>query len=126
MAVNETPLPSFVKEGAQQLDKEILASMVNYRVVGGTVVSGQTLAAGTLLGRVTASGKYAAYNDALATGVEVCKGILLKAVAAVGGDVLCDILVSGTVKYDQLVGYDAAALVDLKGTVDTVRNELKF
>ena len=52
-----------------------------------TIVSGQNLKAGRVLGRITASGKFAAYDDALATGVEVARAILADDVDATGGDV---------------------------------------
>lgn len=60
MAVNELSLPS-VGITAEQTDLEILFSTVGLAKKGVTVVTGQDLASGTVLGRVTSSGKYAAY-----------------------------------------------------------------
>lgn len=60
-----------------------------------TVVSGQNLAFGAVVGKITASGKYAAYNNAAATGVEVAAGVLLEAANASGGDVKAVILKRG-------------------------------
>lgn len=51
-----------------------------------TVVSGQTLAAGTVLGKITASGKYKAYDDDNSDGSEAAVGILYADVDASGGD----------------------------------------
>lgn len=51
-----------------------------------TVVSGQNLAAGTVLGKVTASGKYAAYAGGAADGTETAVGVLYAAVDASAGD----------------------------------------
>lgn len=51
-----------------------------------TVLSGQDLAAGAVLGIVTASGKYAEYNNAASDGTEVAAGVLFAAVDATGGD----------------------------------------
>lgn len=51
-----------------------------------TVVDGQTLVAGEVVGVVTASGKYAVYNNAAADGTEVAAGILFDAVTASGAD----------------------------------------
>lgn len=51
-----------------------------------TIVSGETLAAGTVLGKITASGKYAAYDNAAADGTEVAAGVLYEAVDASAGD----------------------------------------
>lgn len=51
-----------------------------------TVVSGQNLKAGAVLGLITASGKYAAYDDGAATGIEDAAGILLADVDASDAD----------------------------------------
>ena len=51
-----------------------------------TVLSGQTLSAGAVLGRITASGKYKALAPAANDGSEVAAGILFDAVGASGGD----------------------------------------
>lgn len=51
-----------------------------------TVVSGQNLAAGTVLGKITASGKYTAYDPTASTGQEAAAGVLLFAVNATSAD----------------------------------------
>lgn len=51
-----------------------------------TVVSGQDLAAGTVVGKITASGKYTAYDDDNVDGSQTAAGILYAAVDASGGD----------------------------------------
>jgi hypothetical protein len=51
-----------------------------------TVVSGQDLAAGAVLGKITASGKYTAVAPAASDGSESAAGILYEAVDASGGD----------------------------------------
>jgi hypothetical protein len=51
-----------------------------------TVVSGQVLDAGTVVGKVTATGKYAIYSNGASDGTEVAAGVLLNAVDASGGD----------------------------------------
>ena len=51
-----------------------------------TVVSGQDLAAGDVVGIVTASGKYAIYDDAETDGTETAAGILFDAVDASAAD----------------------------------------
>lgn len=58
-----------------------------YHVDEVTLVSGQNLAAGAVLGRITASGKYTIYSNAAVDGSEVAAGILLGAVNASAGDV---------------------------------------
>lgn len=51
-----------------------------------TVISGQTLAAGDVVGKITASSKYTAYDDAAGDGSEVAAGILFDAVDASSAD----------------------------------------
>lgn len=51
-----------------------------------TVVSGQNLAAGTVVGKITASGKYTAYDDDNGDGSEAAAGILVCAVDATDAD----------------------------------------
>lgn len=51
-----------------------------------TIVSGQNLVAGTVVGKITASGKYTAYDDDNSDGSQTAAGILYAAVDASGGD----------------------------------------
>lgn len=51
-----------------------------------TVVSGQNLAAGTVVGRITASGKITAYDDDNADGSQTAVGALYAAVDASAAD----------------------------------------
>jgi len=51
-----------------------------------TIVSGQDLVAGTVVGKITASGKYTAYDDDNADGSQAAAGILYDAVDASAAD----------------------------------------
>lgn len=51
-----------------------------------TIVSGQNLKTGTVLGKITASGKYAAYDNTASDGRETAAGVLIGDVDASGGD----------------------------------------
>ena len=51
-----------------------------------TVLSGETLEAGAVLGKVTGSGKYKALDPAAVDGSEVAAGVLYDAVDASGAD----------------------------------------
>lgn len=51
-----------------------------------TVISGQNLAAGTVLGKITASDKYTLHNNAASDGSESAVAILRDAVDASAGD----------------------------------------
>jgi hypothetical protein len=50
------------------------------------IVSGQNLAAGAVLGKITASGKYKDYDNAAADGSQAAAAVLYDAVDATGGD----------------------------------------
>jgi hypothetical protein len=64
-----------------------LAMGPGYHIDEVTLISGQNLAAGTVLGKITASGKYTTYANGASTGEEVAAGILYAATNASGGDV---------------------------------------
>jgi hypothetical protein len=64
-----------VSEGNGRISREII-----------TVLSGQTLQPGAVLGKVTASGKHKVLTPAADDGSEVAAGILYDAVDASGGD----------------------------------------
>ena len=51
-----------------------------------TVKSGQNLAAGTVVGRITASGKIAVYDNAAVDGTQTAVGVLIAAVDASAAD----------------------------------------
>lgn len=57
--------------------------------VTATLESGQDLAAGTVLGVVTASGKYTQFDQDGADGSEAAAGILVYPTDATGGDTAC-------------------------------------
>ncbi len=61
----------------------------DYPLVTGevTIVSGQNLARGALLGKITASGKYTLCDSGASDGSQVPKGILAEAVDASAADV---------------------------------------
>jgi hypothetical protein len=90
------------------------------------------LAAGTLLGKITATNKLAAYNDSLTNGVETAVAILVydTSTDASGNHYLgdsdvpsevnlphkdCSIYVAGVFRTTDLTGYNAAALADFQG-----------
>ena len=70
-----------------------------------TVVSGQNLTVGTVVGKISASGKYTAYDNDAATGEQAAAGILLFDCDASGGDAKGVILARGpaVVSRDHLV-----------------------
>ncbi|MAC56931.1 MAG: head decoration protein [Novosphingobium sp.] len=65
-----------------------LAMGIGYHVEQITVLSGENLVAGAVLGKVTASGKYVAFDNAgTDDGRRTAAGILMDKVDASGGDV---------------------------------------
>lgn len=69
-----------------------------------TLLSGQDLAAGTVLGKITASGKYAGMDTGSPDGRATAAGILLAATDASAGDVVCAaVLRDAEVNGEQLV-----------------------
>lgn len=75
---------------------------------------------GTVLGRITATGLYGPYDDALATGQQVAAGFLFNSTKVGAADVGAPMLEHGMVVEDNLPaesGYDAAAAVDMAGRI---------
>lgn len=54
-----------------------------------TLVSGQNLAAGTVLGKITASGKFAIYDNAASDGTQAAAGVLCADTDASAADTVC-------------------------------------
>ncbi len=71
--------------------------------------------AGTVVGVITASNKFAEYDDNLATGVEVAVGILLDEIDISEGDALANVALGGEFIESELTGLDANAKTDLGG-----------
>jgi len=57
-----------------------------------TILSGETIVAGHVLGKVTASGKYVEYDDGLVTGPEVAAAISVADVDAALADTLAVVI----------------------------------
>lgn len=91
----------------------------------------KTIAKGTILGRVTATNKWEAYDDGAATGVQVARGIAMYSIVTDSSgnvyygtsaaseqgnsDLTAPIYVSGDFLVAELTGLDAAGIVDLHG-----------
>lgn len=85
----------------------------------GTLVSGNDLFAGTVLGKLTANGKWTAYDNVGSDGSELASGILFDAVDASAGDAACVVLardaevIGDSLTYAVSPSGEAAAIVDL-------------
>lgn len=79
-----------------------------------TIVSGQNLPAGQVLGKITASGKYKAYDNAAVDGSQTAAGILYAATDATGGDQpATGVMRLAEVTGSLLTGLDAPGTADL-------------
>ena len=79
-----------------------------------TIAAGADLASGTVLGRVTASGKLAAYASGNSNGSENPVAVLMEDAAAASADVEAVIGFAGVYKKDNVFGLDAAAELALE------------
>lgn len=77
------------------------------------LVAGTNHPAGTVLGKVTASGKYDAYDDGNADGTEVAVGILVDNEDATLADRPARIALKGDFYEDLVIGLDANGKTDL-------------
>ncbi|MBC7327553.1 head decoration protein [bacterium] len=75
------------------------------------------LSAGTVLGKITASGKYGPYDDSATDGRQTAVGILGEDVDATSSDVGTFMYVHCIVYASQLTGLDANGKADLKGQI---------
>lgn len=82
-------------EGATPGDFVLYETPSHYCRAAVTIASGADLGAGTVLGIVTASGKYAASDEAETNGTEVAKAVLLEDAAAAAADVQAVVLLRG-------------------------------
>lgn len=131
---NEIPVPGItrtgVDESTQQRDLEIFYAMEPDPLIkGGTIAqvsAGAVIASGTLMGRITASGKWAPYDDGASNGLQTARAVLWGHVDTTQGDVEGNLIFSGVLKYDQLTGIDANGITDLGAKTDTVMNFFRF
>lgn len=88
-----------------------------------TVISGAgVLEAGQILGKISASGKYTAYDDAATDGSEVAAGILYAQVDATSADAKAlSVVRHAEVKSAFLTGSDENAVADLAALQIIVR-----
>ena len=91
------------------------------------LAAGNNLQAGTVLGKITASGKYSPYNDANIDGTETAAAILYDNVdtSVSGTNADTDVAVvsrDATVAADSLVGSDVAGVTDLAAIGIIVRS----
>lgn len=100
-----------LNEGPGQISRETI-----------TVATGQNLVTGTVLGKITADGKYAAYANGASDGTETAVGILLSDTDATSEDVEAVMIARmSEVAEEDLTGLDADARADLQNVSIIVR-----
>ncbi|MBI5646686.1 MAG: head decoration protein [Ignavibacteriae bacterium] len=82
-----------------------------------TLVSGQNLTAGTVLGRITATGKFTAYDNTAVDGSGTAVCILGEDCDASGGDEKTFAYWHGEFLESALTGWDANAALDLEKAI---------
>lgn len=90
---------------------------VDATTVGADASGNKVLKAGTVMAPITATGKYAAYDNTLSNGREVADGFLPEGINLKDGDVICGLIVHGSVLSARTSGLDANARVDLAGRI---------
>lgn len=90
----------------------LAASLVSADSDGNKIVK-----AGTLLGVVSSSGKYGPYADNASDGRQAAVGIALESVNLRDGDVVCGLMLHGSVLEARCTGVDANAKTDLAGRI---------
>lgn len=93
----------------------LVAGGYDYHAEKGTLLTGTNFAVGTLLGKISASGKYTTSLSGAADGSEVPVAVLLEAIDATGGDQEAMVLKAGGVVSDKMVfgaGHTAASVKD--------------
>lgn len=112
---------SFIAQDSRSNFKQIIAKRSDLtKFASGRMVpagSGATLTyeAGLVIGLVTASGKFAAYNNSASDGTEVARGVLLEKVVTdeFGNDSEMQYVQVGELFTDLLIGLDSAAKTDM-------------
>lgn len=125
------PAPGFISPTATFTDPEILASTTGHSQRGVTLAPGQgVLPAGQALAQKTADKLWYKYDNTQADGREVCRGFLRKPAdtGAPGATELQqgNLVYTGILSNNALVGVDAAAKTDLNAVVDDVLGTFKF
>jgi hypothetical protein len=70
----------------------LLSSEETLSVEKVTLITGQNLVVGTVLGKITASGKYTLHNNAATDGSEIASAILRNSTDATTADTACTVL----------------------------------
>jgi len=88
-----------------------------------TIVSGEDLEAGAVLGKITASGKYAAYDSNAADGTQTAVAVLLAKCDATAGDTAAAVIArDAEVNGDELVYQSTSPAQDTAGAATDLKS----
>lgn len=121
--------PSGITQVAEVKPVEILFSTTRLIQKGVTMEPNRgVVVGGTVLARLTASGRYVPYAPGAATdGSATAVGVLRQSVDTDGAlPKQGNIVLGGVLKADALIGLDAGAVTALNGRTDTARNMFTF
>ena len=91
---------------------------IDYTTVTANSDGRRIIKGGTLIGKITASGKYGPYSDAASDGRQVAVGLLFPGDINVQfGDTIAGLLIHGSVLEARCTGVDANGKTDLAGKV---------
>ena len=91
---------------------------VDASTVGADADGNKILSAGTVMAKVDSTGKYRAYDNALnADAGGVASGFLLESINLKDGDVICGLMIHGSVLTARTSGLDSNARTDLAGRI---------
>lgn len=123
---NITPAPGFF-QGNTLTDDELLASSARFTQKGVTLAPGQgILNLGQMMAQRTADKLWVKYNGSGSGGADIARGVLRRGVDT-GSDTAGqayqgNIVISGILKLDRVIGADSGALADLNARSDSVLN----
>lgn len=92
----------------------LFAGKVQPVVSGSETITGAALTRGTVLGRITASGKLVAVNDSLTNGAETPYAVLAEDVDASGADAVAPVYYTGEFNEDAVTFGDDDTVADHK------------
>jgi len=84
-------------------------------VVGADASGDKVILKGTVLGRITATGRYGPYDNTAGDGREVARGFIMESVNLKWGNAVTGLIIHGSVIAVRCSGLDAAAETDLVG-----------
>lgn len=107
--------PEYSFLASQHVQVKRAGVTIDATTVGPDAAGDEILVAGTVLGKITASGKYRAYLNGSSDGSETAVGFLMETINLRDGDVVASMLTHGSVIVARTSGLDSNARTDFGG-----------